>query len=104
MTGREIALACLLCAPVGAPALAAEEDGGRDAADAGEVRSASTPDSFDRAGAQRLAGKALTKIKEGSWGDAAELLRLAHDKDPKNAAIATDLGYTLTRLGVREEA
>lgn len=104
MTGQGIALGCLLCAATGSVALAAGEDGGRDAADAGEVRSVSTADSFDRAGAQRLAGKALAKIKEGSWGDAAELLRQAHDKDPKNAAIATDLGYTLTHLGVREEA
>ena len=101
MTGQGIALGCLLCAATGSVALAAGEDGGRDAADAGEVRSVSTADSFDRAGAQRLAGKALAKIKEGSWGDAAELLRQAHDKDPKNAAIATDLGYTLTHLGVR---
>jgi tetratricopeptide (TPR) repeat protein len=103
MITRGIALLCLLAA-AGAPALAAGGDAGADTADAGEAGSAGATDSFDRAGAQRLAGKALAKIKEGSWGEAAELLRVAHDKDAKNAAIATDLGYTLTHLGVREEA
>lgn len=89
-----LALACLLTAPT---ALALPPDAGPDAAEIAKDR-------FDRLAAQNLAQKALAKIKEGAWGDAAELLRLAHDKDPKNPALVTDLGFALAHLGARAEA
>jgi tetratricopeptide (TPR) repeat protein len=58
----------------------------------------------DRDGAARLSRKALARIKDGAWDDAADLLRRAHDKDARNAAIATDYGFALAHLGRREEA
>ena len=60
--------------------------------------------SIDHDGAQRLARKALARIKDGAWDDAVDLLRRAHDKDPRSAAIATDYGYTQAHLGQRQEA
>jgi tetratricopeptide (TPR) repeat protein len=61
-------------------------------------------EAYDRDGAQRLAHKALARIKDGAWEEAAELLRRAREKDPRNAAITTDNGYALAHLGRREEA
>jgi tetratricopeptide (TPR) repeat protein len=59
---------------------------------------------LDHEGAGRLAAKALARIKSGAWDEAALLLRRAHEKDPRNAAIANDWGYTLAHLGQRDEA
>ena len=58
----------------------------------------------ERESASRLASKALARIKNGAWEEAADLFRRAHQKDSSNAAIATDYGYTLAHLGKREEA
>ena len=93
-----LVLACCL----GTPAFAAGEDAGVDAVDA--RGDAGEPERVDREGSLRLARKALARIKEGAWGDAVDLLRAAHDKNPKDAAITTDLGYTLAHLGLNAEA
>lgn len=85
-----LALGCLLSAQVAF----ALPDAGSDALNEG----------FDRPAAQRLAQSALAKIKEGAWGEAADRLRQARDKDPKNPAIITDLGFALAHLGARAEA
>jgi tetratricopeptide (TPR) repeat protein len=65
---------------------------------------ADTREPLDRDGAARLSRKALARIKEGAWQEATELLRRAHEKDPRNAAIATDYGFALAHLGRREDA
>jgi tetratricopeptide (TPR) repeat protein len=62
------------------------------------------PMGVDREGATRLARRALARIKEGAWEEAAGLLRRARDKDPQSAAITTDLGFALAHLGRRDEA
>jgi tetratricopeptide (TPR) repeat protein len=59
---------------------------------------------LDGEGASRLSRKALARIKEGAWDEAADLLRRAHEKDPRNAAVTTDFAFALAHLGRREEA
>ena len=103
MTFGLLALGCLVFM-VPFPVLAADIDGGVVSPDAEEAQVDHGADLLDRAGALRLAKKALPKIKEGAWGEAADLLRQARDKDPGSAAIATDLAYALAHLGVRTEA
>jgi tetratricopeptide (TPR) repeat protein len=74
------------------------------AADAPDGGASAAKEAVDRQNAGRLASKALARIKEGAWDEAAELLRAAHQKDPTSAAITTDLGFTLAHLGRSEEA
>lgn len=73
---------------------AAAVDGGAEPATA----------TLDRDGAASLSRRALTRIKEGAWEDASELLRQARAKDPNNATISTDLAFALAHLGRRDEA
>jgi tetratricopeptide (TPR) repeat protein len=87
-----------LCAPVAARA---EVDAGAIVPD-GDAENPKT--SIDRDGAQRLSKKALAHIKDGAWEEATDLFRRAHEKDARNAAIATDYGYALAHLGHRDEA
>ena len=58
----------------------------------------------DPAGAQRDWEAGLGKLRGDELGEALELLKAAHAKDPGNAAIANDLGYALMKLGARREA
>src|SRR5207245_736680 len=46
----------------------------------------------------------LKLLREGRTAEALPLLKKAQESEPKNAAVATDLGYALARLGRREEA
>ena len=93
---------CLLPCPYAVAAAADEPTADTTATPDG---GAPTPAaSIDREGANRLSQKALARIKEGAWEEAATLLRRAHEKDPKSAAVATDLGFALAHLGRREEA
>ena len=80
------------------PEVGQTPDGGMD-----NVKQA-VKEAVDREGAARLSRKALARIKEGAWADAADLFRRAHDKDPQSAAIATDFGFALAHLGRRGEA
>ena len=77
-----------------APDLGETPDGGAD----------NVKEAIDREGAARLSRKALARIKDGAWDEAADLLRRAREKDPRNAAIATDFGFALAHLGRRDEA
>jgi tetratricopeptide (TPR) repeat protein len=95
-----LALCAWLFVMAAEPALATHDGGA--APDAVDVQPAA--DRLDRTGAQRLAKKALAKIKEGAWGEAADWLRQAHDKDPGNAVVTTDLAFALAHLGIRAEA
>lgn len=91
------AVLAVLAASFAVPAFA----GPGDTPDGG---TASAKEAVDRVSAERLSSKALARIKDGAWEDAAELLRRAHEKDPRSAAISTDLGFTLARLGHAQEA
>lgn len=93
--------ALCLAAPASPFLALASEDGGGDPVDA---HADAEPERVDREGSLRLARKALARIKEGAWAEAADLLRAAHDKNPKDAAIATDCGYALAHLGLNDEA
>ena len=46
----------------------------------------------------------LKLLREGRAAEALPLLEQAMQRDPKNAALTTDLGYALARLGRRAEA
>jgi tetratricopeptide (TPR) repeat protein len=95
MTAR---LLVMLAASLALPAFAVAVPDGPDGG------ASNAKEAVDRQSASRLSSKALARIKEGAWDEAAELLRSAHEKDPTNAAITTDLGFTLAHLGRSEEA
>src|SRR6266404_9170657 len=59
---------------------------------------------LDPVAAQRDLEAGLNKLRAGDVGDAVDLLKSAHAKDPASATIANDLGYALMRLGARREA
>jgi tetratricopeptide (TPR) repeat protein len=99
---KPLLLAVCLLPLVEAVAFAGDELDDPTAAPDGGMPAA--PTGPDREGASRLAQKALARIKEGAWEEAATLLRRAHARDPKNAGIATDWGFALAHLGRRDEA
>ena len=94
----------LLTLLLGATALAAESPFEMDTTATPDGGAETQNTTVDRDGAVRLSRKALARIKDGGWEEAAELLRQAHAKDPGNAAIVTDLAFALAHLGRRDEA
>jgi tetratricopeptide (TPR) repeat protein len=91
--------------PLAAALLLATADGGApDAApDGGAPHVANTPPT-NRATARAEHEQAMERLKDGRLEEAAELFSAALAHDPGNAAFATDLGFTLGRLGRRAEA
>jgi tetratricopeptide (TPR) repeat protein len=89
---------------LGATALASESSSEMDTTSTPDGGAEPQANAVDRDGAARLSRRALARIKDSSWEDAAELLRQARARDPGNAAIATDLAFALAHLGRRDEA
>ncbi|HET6285073.1 MAG TPA: tetratricopeptide repeat protein [Polyangia bacterium] len=69
-----------------------------------QPQAAAEPIRSDPVAAQRDLEAGLSKLRAGEIGDAVDLLKSAHAKDPASATIANDLGYALMKLGARREA
>ena len=58
----------------------------------------------DRAAARAEHAQGMTRLRAGNLREAADLFGKAAQHDPANAAIATDWGFALGRLGERAQA
>jgi tetratricopeptide (TPR) repeat protein len=94
--------------PLAAALLLATADGGSPdagpATDAGAATHVANSPAANRAAGRAEHEQAMDRLKDGRVDEAAELFSAALAHDPGNAGYATDLGFTLGRLGRRAEA